>query len=123
MSRYDDVHRGRGRPVIPGPDRHAIATRHQASEIKIQLGSHKAWLLHAEIIATVVVSARTNDERNEMRMFNKPRRAPKIAGNRNRNMHILETGPNGCMHSKKADGKTDNALFTHRVRRETVLTM
>jgi hypothetical protein len=101
----------------------AIATRYQAREIKIQLRSHKAWLLHAEIITTVVVSARRKDGRSEMRMFSRPRRAPNIAGKRNRNKHTLERGSNGCMHIKKAAGTTDNALLTHKVRREIDPTM
>jgi hypothetical protein len=70
-------------------------------------------------MATVVVSARRNDERSEMRILSRPRRAPKIAGKRNRNKHTLERGSKGCMHIKKLAGITDNALLTHKVRRET----
>lgn len=52
-------------------------------------------------------------------MLSRPRRAPKIAGKRNRNKHTLERGSKGCMHIKKLAGITDKALLSHRVRRET----
>jgi hypothetical protein len=61
-------------------------------------------VLHPEIIAAVVASARRNDERSEMRMFTRPRRAPRVAGKRNGNKHTLERASKGCMHIKNAAG-------------------
>jgi hypothetical protein len=55
------------KPVRPfGPDCHAAATRNHAGQSNAQLTTHKASLLHAEIISIVMVSAKTEAARNEM---------------------------------------------------------
>ena len=70
-----------------GPDCHAAATRYHAGQSKAQLTTHKASLLHAEIISTVVVSAKTEAARNEMGAPCHPRRTPRIAGGMNNKKH------------------------------------
>jgi anti-sigma factor RsiW len=76
------------KPVRPfGPDCHAAATMYHAGQSNAQLTTHKASLLHAEIISTVMVSAKTEAAPNETGAPCHPRRAPKIAGGRNNKKH------------------------------------
>jgi hypothetical protein len=55
-------------------------------------------LLHAEIISAVIMSARRDAERSEIRAFCNPLRTPKIAGRRNRNMHGPERNSEEYLH-------------------------
>jgi hypothetical protein len=80
------------------PDRHAVATRYHAGQINAQLRIHKALVLLAEIISAVMMSARRDAERSEIRAFCNPLWTPKIAGRRNRNMHGLERDSDGYLH-------------------------
>jgi hypothetical protein len=72
-------------------------------------------LVHAEIISTVMVRARIEAARNEMREPCHPLRTPKIAGGRNSKKHGLETD----IHRKDQQGRADRTALTQRVRRET----
>jgi hypothetical protein len=102
-----------------GPDCHAAATRYHAGQSNAQLTTHKASLLHAEIISTVVVSAKTEAARNEIGAPCHPRRTPQIAGGRNNK----KLGPAKGKHRKKQQGRTDRTALAQRVRREAVPTM
>src|SRR5258708_11308172 len=73
------------------PDRQAPTTKCHAGQSNAQLAVHKALLVHAEIISTVIVSAKTEAARNEMREPRHPRQAPKIAGGRNIKRHNQQT--------------------------------
>jgi hypothetical protein len=79
------------------------------------LAVHKASLLHAEIISTVIVSAKTEVARNEIREPCHPRRTPKIAGGRNRKKHNHQPD----MHRTSKAGTAARTTLAHRVRRET----
>ena len=104
------------KPVPPfWPDRQAAAAKYHAGHNNAQLRTHKAWLLHAEIISTVMVRAKIEAARNEMREPRHPRRTPKIAGGRNRNKHSLGT----TIHMKHKEGRAERAALTQTVRRET----
>src|ERR1700728_252516 len=103
------------KPVRPfWPDRQAAAAKYQAGHKSAQLRTHKAWLVHAEIISTVMVSAKIEAARNEIREPCHPRRTPKIAGGRNSKKHVLEMG----IQRKDQVGRADRATLAQRVRRE-----
>ena len=107
-------------PVPPSwPDRHAAAARYHAGQISAQLKIHKALLLHAEIISTVIVSARRDAERSEIRAFRIPWRTPKIAGRRKRNKQSLDRVSKRNVPKQITEGSKDNAALTQRVRRDT----
>jgi hypothetical protein len=72
-------------------------------------------LLHAEIISTVIVSAKTETARNEIREPCHPRQTPKIAGGRNRKKHNQRPD----IHRKSEEGTAARTKLAHRVRRET----
>jgi hypothetical protein len=76
-------------------------------------------LLHAAIISTVIVSARSDAERSEIRTFRIPWRTPKIAGRRKRNKQSLDRTSKGNVPKQITEGSKDNAALTQRVRRET----
>lgn len=99
-------------------DRHAAATRYHAGRINAQLRIHNALLLHAQIISTVMVSARSDAARNEMWAWRTPQRTPKIPGRRNRNRQSLGSDWEGYICRERTDGMTDNIALAQRVRRE-----
>jgi hypothetical protein len=98
-----------------GRDRLAPTTKYHAGQSNAQLAIHKALLVHAEIISTVTVRARTVAARKEMREPCHPRQTPNIAGGRNRKRHNPETGP----HRKFNEGTAARTTLAHKVRRET----
>jgi hypothetical protein len=121
-------HRGKGnyhctraclidqKPSPPfGRDRLAPTTKYHAGQSNAQLAIHKALLVHAEIISTVTVSARTAAPRKEMREPCHPRQTPNIIGGRNRKRH----NPEADMHRDCKPETAASAMLAHRVRRET----
>src|SRR5579862_416028 len=96
-------------------DRQASATKRQAGPSNAQLATHKAWLLQAEIISTVIVSAKTAAARNEIREPCHARRTPKIAGGRNRKKQNQGAG----MHRESNEETAARTALAHKVRRET----
>lgn len=103
-------------------DRHAMTAKYHGGQINAQLRIHKAPLLQAEIMSTVVVSARREAEQREIRAFRDPRRTPKTAGRRNVNRQALKRMPAGTIQ-RQPEGNTDNAALAQIVRREIDPTM
>jgi hypothetical protein len=103
-------------------DRHAIAAKYHEGQISAQLRVHKAPLLQAEIMSTVVMSARREAERREIPALLIPTRTPKTAGRRNRNKQAFRGVADGTIQ-RQPMGRSDSAALAQSVRREIDPTM